>query len=281
MQVAERPIAQDSPVALSDARAALAETVPRLTALIRSVSRPDATAVGMWNVREVAVHLAHAWEVLPELAREERESPLQNLGDLSELTRTLVQNDPNSDLCAVADRIDAAAAAYFAGLDTRPADASGPWLVAGIRATPCIFACHLLNESLVHGYDIASADGARWSIDSAHAALVLMGFIFPQLSKLDPRALVVQEKAAGLRARFEIRVRHAGRVVLAFDDGAVTVEPASGEPVDYHLSADGATLFLVMWGRTSQWPALLRGRLVGWGRRPLLGLRLRSLLRNP
>jgi len=61
----------------------------------------------------------------------------------------------------------------------------------------------------------------------------------------------------------------------------VTVEPEPRGRIDYHLSADASALFLVMWGRTSQWHAILRGQLLGWGRRPWLGVRLRSLLRNP
>jgi len=37
----------------------------------------------------------------------------------------------------------------------------------------------------------------------------------------------------------------------------------------------------VSWGRVSQWPAIGRGQLLAWGRRPWLGLKLRALLRNP
>ncbi len=264
-----------------DAQAALAATVVRLTTLIRSTRRPTAHAVGEWTVRDVAVHLAHAWEVLPSLAAAERDLPLQDVGDLSALTQTLVRDEGDVEMTVVADRIDAAATAFFAQLAARPMDATGPWLVAGMRASLSTFTCHLLNESLVHGYDIARAEGVPWPIESSHAGIVLVGFLFTQLAKLDPRAMVVQEKAAGLRARYDIRIRGTGRVGLAFDDGAVTVEHEPGGKIDYHVSADATALFLVMWGRTSQWHAILRGQLLGWGRRPWLGVRLRSLLRNP
>jgi len=145
-----------------EAQAALAATVVRLTALIRSIKRPAAHAVGDWTVRDVAVHLAQAWAVLPSLAADEQESPLQDVGDLAELTQSLVRDEGDLEMDVVADRIDAAATAYFAELAARPTDATGPWLVAGIRASLSTFTCHLLNESLVHGYDIARAEGVPW-----------------------------------------------------------------------------------------------------------------------
>jgi hypothetical protein len=40
-------------------------------------------------------------------------------------------------------------------------------------------------------------------------------------------------------------------------------------------------MFLLIWNRVSLWPMLLSGRIISWGGRPLLGLKLRSLLRNP
>ena len=265
----------------AQARAALEQTVPKLVALVRSIRRPDAHAVGVWSAADVAVHLANAWELLPALAREERTSPLGQIDGLAAVTQDLVRDQRTTDMNATADRIDTAARAFFAQLSSQSPDQSGPWLVAGLRASLCTFTCHLLNESLVHGFDIARAQRAPWTIDPDHAALVFYGFLLRQLAELDPRAMVVQERASGLRARVEIRLRGHGRFHLALDDGALTVEDDPRGAVDCHLSAEPAALFLVVWGRTGQWQPLLRGKLVGWGRRPLLGMRLPSLLRSP
>jgi hypothetical protein len=98
---------------------------------------------------------------------------------------------------------------------------------------------------------------------------------------VDPRSAVDQRHAAGVRACFDIRVRRTGRVFLILDDGAASVEPPSDRPVDCHISAEPATLFLLLWSRTSQWPGALTGRLTVWGRRPWLGIRLPRMLRNP
>jgi len=260
------------------ARVALASVVPRLTALIRSIGDPGAHAVGEWNAGDVALHLAQAWEKLPALAAGEIESPLGAAAELAALTTTMVRDEPGRDLDAIAGRIEAAASAYLA---TPSSDEPRPWLVRGTSLPGSAFSCHLLNESLVHGHDIAHAEGRAWRIDPAHAGMAIMGFAFRALTAVDPRFPVDQEQAAGVRACFDIRVRRTGRVFLILDDGAMRIEPPSSRRVDCHLSAEPATLFLLIWSRTSEWPGVLSGRLALWGRRPWLGARLPQMLRNP
>jgi len=192
-----------------------------------------------------------------------------------------VRSEPRPDPDDVADRIEAGAAAFMNRLQTGSSTATTPWLVAGIEASTPIFACHLLSESLIHGYDIARAERAPWPIAPAHAALAITGFMFPVAGKLDPRALVNQEPARGLRACYEIRIRGFERVFLNLDDGAMTIASVASTAVDCHLSAHPTALFLVMWGRVNQWSVLLRGQMFTWGRKPWLAPRLRSMLRNP
>lgn len=272
-------MAWETTVDAAAARTALASVVPQLTALIRTIRNREAPAVGEWNAGDVALHLVNVWEALPALSRGDLESPLENLSDLAGLTTAMVGSEPNRDLEAMATRIDAGAAAYLATpvTDNDPR----PWLVQGTALPASAFACHLLNESLVHGYDIAHADDRRWRIDPAHAGLAIMGFTFPALSVLDSRAPVDQRHAAQVRACFDIRVRRTGRAYLVFDDGALTIEPPSGRPVDCHISAEPTTLFLLFWSRTDPWPGALTGRLRVWGKRPWLGMRLPKMLHNP
>jgi len=261
------------------ARQALATVVPRLTALIRSVRNPAAHAVGEWNAGQVAVHLAQAWEVLGPLSRGETQVGLERPEDLAAFTISLVRGEDCSDVHAAADRIDAAAAAYFA----KPLDDLGlrSWLFAGTELPASAFVCHLLNESLVHGFDIARADRQRWRIEPAHAGMAILGFLLPALSVLDPHFPVVQEEAAGVRACVDVRLRRTGRFFLVLDDGTLHVEPPTDRPVDWHLSADPTALFLQLWSRTGVVASLLSGRVVGWGRRPQVGLRLPRMLRSP
>ncbi len=93
--------------------------------------------------------------------------------------------------------------------------------------------------------------------------------------------MVDQVRAAGVRARFDVRLRGEGRFTFVFDDGELHVEGVSDQPVDCHISVDPATFLLISWGRKSQWPAIARGQVTAWGRKPWLGPKFRTLLRNP
>lgn len=263
------------------ARAALNDVVPRFTDLLRSVDDPVIAALGEWNVAEVATHLSQAWELIPRLARAESASPLRDVWALGDMTKAAVRNEPERDVGVIADRIDASAAEFQRLLASSEPDALRPWLVGGVKAPLQLFVCHLLNECLVHGYDIARAVRRPWPLDKAHAALVFEGFLFPLLASLGPRTLVDQGNAAGFRATYDLRLRGAGSAFLVFHDGALTVEPPSSRKVDCHLSSDPAALLLVCWGRRSQWAAVATGQLLAWGRRPWLGARLNSLILTP
>jgi hypothetical protein len=262
------------------ARAALADVVPRLTELIRSIRDSRAPALGEWDAGQVALHLAHAWEIIPRLARREDLRPLlRHPAELADFTTAMVRSDAAGDRHDSAARIEAAASAFLAAPIADPSPR--PWLFEGTSLPASAFTCHLLNESLVHGYDIAHAEGRRWRIDPAHAGMAITGFLLPAMSALDPRFPVDQRHAAGVEACYDIRLRDVDRFFFVFSDGAVRVEPPSERRVDWHLSADPSAAFLVLWARTSLWPALLTGRLRGWGRRPALAMRLPRMMRNP
>lgn len=260
---------------------ALATTAARVTRLVRSIETPDAPAVGAWNAADVAVHLAHVWENLTALADGEMESPLPDIEMLGSLTEALVAQDGDRTPAALADRIGARAAAFLADSTPLTGAALSPWLVEGIRVPRVALACHILSECLVHGHDIARAQGVRWTIEPAHAALALMGFAFPLISRLDPRAMVDQETTAGFEAWYDVSVRGSGHVFLRINDGAMTIAPQPGRRVDCHISAAPATLLLLLFGRINQWSALLTGRLLAWGPKPWLAPKLRQVLRNP
>lgn len=275
---------------------ALADQVARVTTLLRSVGDPGAPAVGDWNLAEVAMHLSQAWLVVPGMAADDLSdiatvlpdvevtsggSLIKDLWELSGVTTTAVDADSERDPAVLADRIDERARRFLAGLDALPPERSHAWLVDGVRAQLSTLICHLLNETIVHGFDIARADGRKWAIPSSHAAMVIDGFLVPVIAGLGPRSLVDQEAADGLRATYEIRIRGGARHLFVFDDGTLVVEPTGSRPVDCHISADPAAFLLVAWGRRSQWSAIACGQLVAWGRRPWLGPRFRHLIRNP
>lgn len=280
----------------AEARGALRVEVGRVTALLRSLAGPSGHAIGTWDMAEVAMHLSQAWIAVPALARRDLsrvfevlpnhegiagESLITDVWDLAATTTEAVGRDTERRPAVLADRIAERAEEYFAECEGRSAGERRPWLVAGTTVDQCTLTCHLLNETVVHGADIARGAGRKWPTNKRHAALVIQGFLLPVIAQLGPRAMVDQERAAGVHATYEVRLRGAGRAQFVFDDGAVTVEEPGGRRVDCHILADPAAMLNVMWGRRSQWDAIAKGQLLAWGRKPWLGPRFRLMMRNP
>jgi uncharacterized protein (TIGR03083 family) len=262
------------------ARRAVAQAGPRLTAMLRAARKPEAPALGEWNLTQVAIHISHTADVITAMSRGGG-NVIENIAGLSALTKVMVDGEGARTLAEIADRIDTSVAGFLAAMEAAAGDdSSHSWLVQGTEMPLSTLTCHLLNELTVHGLDIARAEGVAWPIDRGHASLVLQGFVFPSLHTLG-RDMVVQEKAGTKRARFEVRLRGDGRAWLVFGDGNFSVEGLPDGPVDCHLSVDPTAFLLVAWGRESQWPAIAKGQLLAWGRKPWIGLQLRSWLRNP
>lgn len=278
------------------ARRGLHTAVGRVTSLLRTVRDPNATALGQWTLAGVAQHLSHAWMAVPGLARGDLsrvhevvphsagragESLITELAELATLTTEAVEADQERDPARLADRIETAAAEYFAECDGLSADDRRPWLVENTTVSRAALTCHLLNETLVHGWDIAHAEARPWPIERADAVAVIEGFLIPAVRQLEPRDLVDQATAAGMLATYEVHVRGGHRWHFLFDDGELHIEDPARRRVDCHVSADPAAMLLVIWGRQSQWAAIARGQLVAWGRKPWLGPQLRPMMRNP
>ena len=267
-------------VDMAAAQSAVASYGARATALLRSGLRPDAPALGSWDVTDLAVHLSHSVDGIAAMAKGGG-SLLEDIRQLPMLTGALVSGEAERDLGAIADRIDASVADLSSVVGAVAADELRPWLVHGVELPVSALTCHVLNDLMVHGHDLAVANRHPWPIERSHAALVLGGFLFPVLGALG-RSMVDQEAAAGRQVCFEVRLRRGGgSAFLHFDHGALTVEDFPSGPVDCRLSVDPDTFLLVAWGRRSQWPAILRGQLLAWGRRPWLGVELRAMLKNP
>lgn len=278
----------------SQGQSALRNEVMRVTSLLRSVHNSSAPAVGQWNLAEVAMHLSQAWIAVPGLARKDLSriydvmptlpnhngSLIGDVWELADVTTLGVRSDPERNLHALADRIEARAADFLTECADHSADEVRPWLVEGINVPLPTLTYHLLEETVTHGYDIARADGQKWKIDPDHAAMVWDGFLMP-VGKALGSALVDQKKAAGFRATYDVRIRGGGRYFFIFDNGAGRIEAPSSRKVDCHLSVDPVAFLLVFWGRINQWSAIAKGQLLAWGLKPWLGPKLRGLIRNP
>lgn len=263
------------------ARQAVARAGPRLTAMLRSATKPEAPALGEWDVTQVATHVSHGMDTITAMSRGGG-NLVEDLSGLGVLTRVMVAGEGRKPLSELADRIDASVAGFLATMEQAAAvgDSSSTWVLKGSEMPMSVLTCHMLNELTVHGRDIAHGLGVPWPIDKGDAALILQGFVFPAIHTFG-RDMVIQEKAGGKRARFEVRLRGDGRAWAYFDNGDFSVEGSPQGPVDCHLSVDPEAFLLVSWARISQWQAIPKGQLLAWGKKPWLGLQLRSWLRNP
>ena len=275
---------------------ALRDVVRQATTVLRSAQDPAAPAVGHWTLGEVAMHLSQAWLVVPGLNRRDLSEfhavvpgsaavpgghVIRDMWDLEKLTNQGVRADQERCPRAIADRIEARAEKYLdecAGAD--PSE-PGPWFVEGTSVPRDTLTYHLLNETLVHTYDIAKASKQSFRIEPSYAAMALSRFVIPVLQANDPRTFVNGKKAARVRATYDLRIRGGDSFHFIFNDGELTIVDPAARPVDCHISADPVALLLVVFGRQSQWPAITKGKLMAWGRKPWLGPRLNGLVRNP
>ncbi|MDQ1511691.1 MAG: hypothetical protein QOG50_3535, partial [Actinomycetota bacterium] len=185
----------------------------------------------------------------------------------------LITSMPERELTEIAAALPAAAQ-QFADACTARGDSMVPWheetSIPGYA-----FAGLGVGEVLVHGRDVAKALGVGWKIDRRDATVVSAAVIEVVRYFVDERA------AAGFSATYELRLRAESRYTLTFADGVLSVsaEPSTG--ADCRISADPEAFLLVGYGRTPLWQPIVKGRMLAWGRRPWLALRLPGLLRNP
>ncbi|MDQ4089410.1 MAG: SCP2 sterol-binding domain-containing protein [Actinomycetota bacterium] len=264
-------------VGWAEAQAAVASMASRVSALIRSVSDPDTPALGVWTRGQLAAHLTHVYEVDLDLLNEVP-PPLDDLADLGELTQSKVRDEAVCDPAALADRVDRAAAAFLSVARGMTGTEPRMW-VGGVGVTATVLACHIMNESMVHGLDLG---GAGWKIEQRDARLAFEGFICPMYRSLGrPDFAVHPENAAGVRATYDIRVRGGGRYFFVFENGGLVIEDPSDRPVDCHLWADPRAIMLLAWHRTGLAGPVLKLQVFPWGPKPWLAFRLPGLLKLP
>jgi uncharacterized protein (TIGR03083 family) len=264
------------------ARTAVARAGPRITDLLRLATKPQAPALGDWDLTQVATHLSHSVDAVAAMTVGGG-NLIPDISGLPILSQVMLDGEGRRSLPEIADRIDASVEQFLAAMEAAAAaggDTSHSWVVQGTEMPLSTLTCQVLNELTLHGRDIAMAEGVPWSIDREHASLILQGFVFPSLHTLG-RAMVVQEKAGDKRARFEVALRGDGHAYLVFDRGDFSVEATPRGKVDCKLSVDPEAFLLVAWGRISQWSAIPKGQLLASGRKPWLGPQMRSWLRNP
>ncbi|SDX30488.1 hypothetical protein SAMN05421504_102975 [Amycolatopsis xylanica] len=265
---------------LAQARAALHEVVPRLVDLLRSAPDAGAASVGAWTVGDVAAHLSHVFRFDTDaIAGKPVPDAVVTPAGMAEVNTKMLVEDGERDPAALADRIGMLAD-EFDEIASRSRAETVDWL-DGARLPASAVACHLLEECLIHGHDLAEATGRPWPVRRDHALLAVEGGVLPLITALPSAAFLDEKKAASFRGRFEMRLRGGGRTVMVFDRGSLTLEPAGVRLVDAYVSADPWALMLLFIGRQGIVEQLLGGKVAAWGLQPWKLARMLTVLSPP
>ncbi len=247
----------------------------RVVAMLRSGVDGEAAVPGLdWTAGECAAHLVTALRAATGYARGEP-APVATPAELADVNAERVADLDDRDSRPLAELLEEACVGLLGELRERRPDQPVEWYQREADLDLAAMTCVMLTELLVHGLDIARSAGRRWSIEPGDARLAISGALPLLPSYVDAQA------AAGLDARYELRVRGGPRVGLRFTAGDLRLEVPSGAPVDCHVSVDPVAYLLVAYGRRGPWPAILTGKLVAWGRKPWLGMRLVALFQRP
>ncbi len=223
-----------------------------------------------WSVAEVGAH------VLSSL-RGYRNGVIGGAPAWSATPHGQNENDALLGLAPERDPVTLAAAVSEAGQSFRDAcrertgetlrwhgGVEAPWVgVVGASA----------GDIMVHGWDIATACGQPWPIAAADAGLYLASSVYVTPFMVDTA------KAAGFTATFEFKVRGGAATTFRFDHGSLTVSPGRPARADCRVVVEPVTYTLsVVMGRIPQWRPILTGKMLAYGRRPWLGMKLRPMI---
>ena len=262
-------VAPDKDRAADQADAAFAQ----LCELLRGAPDLTATAIGRWTARDVAAHLAGGLPIYTGLLRGEA-SPADTIEEIESVNDSVVASIPDRDGPALAARIEAGAADFTATVRAMTGDPELTWH-GGLRIPLSSMAALMVEEASVHGHDIARAAGRPWRIRDEWAHTVFKGLL-PVMPSY------VSERAAGVRARIDLRLRgdSAARAVFDLADGAMTVHPGPPDGrVDCHISAAPVAFLLVSLHRMGPVRPALTGQMLAWGRKPWIGAVMTSWFR--
>jgi hypothetical protein len=268
------------------ARSHLAAVAQRSAELIGSLDADLPVSRSEWTVGGTATHLIVALKGFTQSARgeydewsrwEERIPNARMPERVQALNRAMLADEPKVTSAESAQAIiDGTSAFLAATADVAPQQFMlTPWYGEQESMTVGDATCLLFGEQIMHCYDIARSAGRKWSISGEDAVV-----IFDAVQAMLPR-LAVPDRIGDLAAAYEFRLGKASRFVVRLADGAATVEPATGQRVDCHVLADPVALLLLGYGRTNQWQAIGRAKMITWGTKPWLAFRFPSFFDHP
>jgi hypothetical protein len=268
-----------------DIRTSLDEAAGRFSDLLAAVENPGAPAVGTWSIADTAAHvrevatLNSTWATggaPPDAYREAYElAGTVSVDEVEDVNALALASAPERDLRALANFIEERLELMLYLTSTADGTELVSWL-GGLKLPLGAVLGHTLSELLVHGGDIARAEGRTFPITGAQARLLFESFLIPLLTAAGAAGFGGDRSDAGQPVCCELRLRGGASVVLVADESGITVEEPGNRQVDAHVSADPSVMWLLMFNRVGRLGPALRGQVRVWGRRPW---RLRHLMR--
>jgi hypothetical protein len=256
--------------------------------LLATVENQHARAVGEWTTSNVAAHMREVTVLNSLFALGTRPSSewrdvfdtatnttMDGVAALNALALKVIGDRSPQELAPL---INDQVSELLAGT----ADADGGEQIAWLGGTKVPLRAvlgHTLSELFLHGRDIAAAEGRSFSLSPPESMVIFDAFVFELLRSPDLPRFAGTRSEEVKPVTCELRLRGADPVLLVAEDGRLNVEPPGERRVDVRISADPATMWLVMSGRLAPPRPLMTGRLVVWGRRPWRLPRLGGALR--
>jgi uncharacterized protein (TIGR03083 family) len=244
----------------------------RLPLLMRSTTDPDRTAIGYWTVGDLSAHLTQVFANFSLMARG-GQSPMTDHLKLAEKHDDYLREHPERDPHVLADDVEKSLNEILDAVETMQPNDTVSWH-GGIQVPIVVLLALILDEAIVHGWDLAQAEHRDWPIAPLDAVISLKG-----LMSVAPNFLTDEGKAAELS--FGVKLRTDGTVTFRFSNGTATVSSFDEGPVDCRISAAPVELLMVGAGRIGQWGPVLKGKVVAYGKKPWLGLKFTKLFRDP
>lgn len=260
-------------------RAALQESGDRFADLVQNAPNPSAPATQDWTVAETAAHATGiALNYTAMVATDGRPLPIPEVRPYLPVTtvdtihkglnRVQLESFTERDPVRLAERLRLAVGDILGATAGTDPERIVSWLgdsrlpIAGVLA-------HMVNELLIHGWDIAGAAGVPWSMPEEQAALFFDLFLIEIARNGYGHMLDDDRPVRPGRIAVEFRSAHTTPVTMVLDSGEATVEEV-GTDCDVHIRFRPAALNMLLFHRIGHLRAALTGSLVVWGRRPWL-----------
>lgn len=238
----------------------------RFAHLLRSVGDGATPVPGMrWTVSEIGAHVVQS-AVNARDAVEGRGSAYAGIGFDAGIDERMVAALPERDPARLADLVERSYVALAESLgdcrEDQPCGVLEDLTPSGVRAI-------LALDFMLHGSQIAGARGRDFEVP-AQAMRRCAALVLPTLAR--------RGDARDLSATFSLRLRGADPLLFGWDRGRLWVDDGLPHRVDCHLVADPEAFLLQGIGLFPLWKLAVLGRMLSYGRRPWLSLRVPRLI---